>query len=197
MGVEIRHAVPDDAKSIHRLVANYQARVHGLKKAEQLAGMVSVEQLQHRIERSTPKMRHVVALADRARVLAVLQAGTWNTDRENEFASTRWQRILNGLKAEWPDQWGLYSVAVQDGLTHTHPVVRRLVAETHIFALSPGETLYAPLAITAVGVALDPSYQTLLAQNGMRPTDRTGMATVPGLSNVPYYARLMEKRRTY
>ena len=66
-----------------------------------------------------------------------------------------------------------------------------------VFAPKPGESLYAPLAITSDGIALDPSYQTLLAQNGMRPTDRTGMATVPGLISSPYYARLMEKHRSY
>ncbi len=197
MGIEIRHAIPDDAGAIHRLTSNYQARVRGGKRAEQAAGMASVDQLRHRIERSASKMQRMVALGDRARLLAVLQAGSWNTDRENEFASTRWRRFLNGLKAEWPDHWGLYSLAVQDGLTHSHPAVRSLVAESRVFALKPGESLYAPLAIASGGIALDPSYQTLLAQNGMRPTDRTGMATVPGLISSPYYARLMEKHRSY
>ena len=66
-----------------------------------------------------------------------------------------------------------------------------------VFAPKPGESLYAPLAITSDSIALNPFYQTLLAQNGMRPTDRTGMATVPGLISSPYYARLMEKHRSY
>ena len=66
-----------------------------------------------------------------------------------------------------------------------------------VFAPKPGESLYAPLAISSDGIALEPFCQTLLAQNGMRPTDRTGMATVPGLISSPYYARLMEKHRSY
>ena len=116
MGIEIRHAIPDDAEAIHRLTSNYQARVRGGKRAEQAAGMASVDQLRHRIERSASKMQRMVALGDRARLLAVLQAGSWNTDRENEFASTRWRRFLNGLKAEWPDHWGCIAWLCKTGL---------------------------------------------------------------------------------
>ena len=72
---------PRFAEAIHRLTSNYQARVRGGKRAEQAAGMASVDQLRHRIERSASKMQRMVALGDRARLLAVLQAGSWNTDR--------------------------------------------------------------------------------------------------------------------
>ena len=195
MGIEIRHAIPDDAEAIHRLTSNCQARVRGGKRAEQAAGMASVDQLRHRIERSASKMQRMVALGDRARLLAVLQAGSWNTDRENDFAANGWQRFKNGLRAEWPDQTALYSLAIRElPGNYRHPAVRALVADTRVFDVAPGQALYAPMAITSDGLALDPAFQTLLAQNHVRATDRVGMVVSPGLIRAPYRARLMAKR---
>ncbi len=193
MGIEIRHAIPDDAESIHRLISNYQLRLRQYKTIDQAATRISADQIRHRIEHSSHKMQRMVALGNRGKLLAMLQMGVWNVDRENEFTPTRWGRFLNGLRAEWPEHYGLYSFALRDGLAYSHPAVRGLVAESRVFAVEPGQTLYAPLAIAPDNIAIDPNYQTLLAQNGMRTTSRTGLATVPGLVRTPYLARLMAK----
>lgn len=196
MGIEIRHAIPDDAESIHRLIVNHQLRLRQGKPTNQPATTVSVDQVRHRLEYPSHKMQRMVALGNRGKLLAMLQMGVWNVDRENEFTPTRWGRFLNGLHAEWPEHYGLYSFALRDGLAYSHPAARGLAVESRVFSIEPGQTLYAPLATTPDGAAIDPNYQTLLAQNGMRTTDRTGLATVPGLVRTPYLARLMAKHRS-
>ena len=190
MGIEIRHATPDDAERIHRLVSNHRARIHG---ATVLTGMDTVERLRHQIEYSR-KIRQIIALGY-GTLYAAMQLGMWNTERENDFAANGWQRFKNGLRAEWPDQTALYSLAIRElPGNYRHPAVRALVGDTRVFDVAPGETLYAPMAITPDGLALDPAFQTLLAQHHLRATDRVGMAVSPGLIRAPYRARLMAKR---
>ena len=195
MGIEIRHATPDDASDIRRLAVNHLGRLYGTRHHEPVPSVASTDQLRHHIGRSASKMQWLVAASERGEMLAMLQTGVWGADRENEFTASRWQQFRNGLR-EWPGYQAIYGLMVSSDLKYyRHQVVNDLLDESGIFSGEHDGSLRVPIAVAANGTEIDHSYRQLLTTRGLRATDRTGQTTAPGLLETPYHAKLMTKKR--
>lgn len=192
MGIEIREAKPEDAKAIARLVNAHYGRLSGNTRLVEVMGTDETHRLQYFIERPS-KIRRTVAMGETGTLFAYLQFGPWDSTRENEFVHSPLGRFFTSLR-EWPEYSALHLFVVHESeRNYRGPGVTELLARLPVFDSAPGHTLNVPLAVTSDGTAYDPNYHRLLTRNGVRPTDRIGSVTTPGLPLPTYTAKLMIK----